>query len=162
MEACELQRAWAAPTLWPCWMKPTWPVFWAYSAYCLQLSSVDIPGSGYLQHPRVSFASLSFILKALQFPSQGLPADTPTLPHTAWPLGLFLKSGCKLAGPHNSNILYACKTSIIWMMPSSASSLSSSWAYLSHSCNGLWIPGQLNIKKQFSRQPRVTMVDQTS
>jgi hypothetical protein len=83
---CELQRAWVAPPQWPCWLQPTWPLFWAGSSGFLQLSSAGVTCSWHLSLPGVSTeasASLSLIY-ALFHP--GLLAGILTLIHTAWPL----------------------------------------------------------------------------
>lgn len=45
--------------------------------------------------------------------------------------------------PHNSSILDACKTSIVFMIPKPATSISCSWACLKHGYSGLLVPFQL-------------------
>jgi hypothetical protein len=79
-----------------------------------------------------------FTLTAHALPSQGLPAGIQ-------PATCCLDSQAFLWSPRGSLhdsvtcILPACKISITWMKPRSASSLSSSWALLEHGCSRPWM-----------------------
>lgn len=52
---------------------------------------------------------------------------------------------------HNTFILHAWKTSIIWITSKSAASLSSTQATLSHGQNDHWVFGEMNPEKYFLR-----------
>jgi hypothetical protein len=73
-----------------------------------------------------------------------------------------LNSGWKPLWYCNYYILHACKTSIKWMMPRSASSSNSSWASLDHSCSGLWVSGWLNVGKHLLAWSRALFSKQSS
>lgn len=61
-------------------------------------------------------------------------------------LNLTMKSGCKLPW-HKPCILHACKIRIMWIIPTSAVSLSSSWPPMDHGCSDLLLPGWLSMVK---------------
>jgi hypothetical protein len=69
--------------------------------------------------------------------------------------GLPLKSGWKPLWLHNSCILHAYKTSIMWMMPSLLPAQASSPASLDQGFSGLWDPRQLTAGNLSPRRPYV-------
>jgi hypothetical protein len=88
-----------------------WHPSWANSDGRLQLPSAGVPCSWHLQPPGISTASSFLQLHAL--PSQGLPAGTPTLPHTDCldAQAILWSHGRKPPWPCNSCILHASKAS---------------------------------------------------
>lgn len=88
----------------------------------------DSPDYWHLFIPEVSIPPLS--LPSQIFTS---PAQWWTLLHFDWPHRFPLKSLWKPLWPLNFSILHTCGTSSIWMIPRSATSLSSSWKSWNHS-----------------------------
>jgi hypothetical protein len=95
------------------------------------------------------------VLQLQTLPSQGLSSGN--LPHIAWPPRLSFEIWVEAS--HNSYILQACKTSIIWMTRRSLTS-SSSRASLDRDCSGLWVHGWLNTGKHLLGWPCVIRAPQ--
>jgi hypothetical protein len=66
----------------------------------------------------------------------------------------------KLRWLRNTCILYAYKTSIIWMMLQFALSSSCCWPHFHHVCSGLWVSTWLNQHGQLYRQSYVSGLSQ--
>lgn len=107
------------------------------SAHCLWLYLVNSPHSLFLQLLAVSTAFLASLSLLHTLPLKGIPLSLP---------GLLQNLGGSLPDPIK-RILSACKTSTMWRMMKSVTSLSRSLVSLDHACRGLQVPGWLNSAK---------------
>jgi hypothetical protein len=82
-------------------------------------------------------------------PTRDCCRDSDPITHCPVSQSFLLKSGWKPPWPHNSCILHACKTSIVFMIPRSAAS----WDPLTHAYSDLSGAWWLNMGKHFPRQP---------
>lgn len=94
------------------------------SVHFLKLSLSDVPHSWYPQPPK---GSGSFIFKSHNFTLK----DHPQFPRLSFEIWV------ETSGTHNSYVLPASKTGILWLTSDSASGSSSSHIRLAYTCNCL-------------------------